>query len=147
MKKLTFLAMACSMFISVGAQTLKVNIGDVTYAFPAQQTGDMLFESDNLLNICGKSFAISEISNMTVDQSSVTDNFIDVSYAGNSAKVVVPGNVAKYLTVKVDGGHVAVVADPNLSEKVTYHLTGNTSNGSFYMSGDTGITLMLDGVT
>ena len=101
MKKLTFLAMACSMFISVGAQTLKVNIGDVTYAFPAQQTGDMLFESDNLLNICGKSFAISEISNMTVDQSSVTDNFIDVVYADNSAKVVVPGNVAKYLTVKV----------------------------------------------
>ena len=33
MKKLTFLAMACSMFISVEAQTLKVNIGDVTYAF------------------------------------------------------------------------------------------------------------------
>ena len=147
MRNICFLSILCCILLSTQAQTLNVNMNDVTYAFPASQTNEMVFDDGVILTICGKTFPLSEVTSMTIDNSIVTDNTVDIKYEGNSAKVIISGNVAKNVSANVNGGHVTVIADDNLSEKISYHLSGNSQDGSFYMKGNYGITLKLDGVS
>ena len=146
MRKIAILAISCLLGMTAQSQTLNVNVGNVTYAFPSSQTGDMVYENGNTLTICGKAFPISEITNMIVDQTEVNDNTVLVSYDNSMAKVVVAGNIAKYISADVKGGHVALVASPSLQQSVTYTLTGTSSNGSFYMSGEYACCVVLNGV-
>ena len=44
------------------AQTLKVNVGNITYLFPASQTGEMTYDNGTSLTIMNKTFALSDIS-------------------------------------------------------------------------------------
>ena len=46
------------------AQTLNVQVGKVTYQFPAAQTGEMPYSNGTSLTVMGKVFALSEIDNM-----------------------------------------------------------------------------------
>ena len=147
MRKIAILAISCLLGMTAQSQTLNVNVGNVTYAFPSSQTGDMVYENGNTLTICGKAFPISEITNMIVDQTEVNDNTVLVSYDNSMAKVVVAGNIAKYISADVKGGHVALVASPSLQQSVTYTLTGTSSNGSFYMSGEYACRVVLNGVS
>ena len=65
------------------------------------------------------------------------DNFnVNVVYDGNNATVTVAKNIKNSMTVKVNGAHVNIVADPALQDSIIYNLSGSTSNGSFYMDGD-----------
>ena len=45
--------------IAAGAQTLNVQVGNVTYQFPATQTGEMTYSDGTTLTIMGKEFTIS----------------------------------------------------------------------------------------
>ena len=135
------------MSLTAHAQTLNVNMGDVTYMFPSSQTGDMLYDNGSQLTICGKAFAVSEITSMTIDESTVTDNTVSVTYSGQGAKVCISGNLAQYITPKVVGAHVALVSSPTLQQQVVYTLSGSTSDGSFYMSGEYACKVVLNGVT
>ena len=54
--------------IAAGAQTLNVQVGNVTYQFPATQTGDMTFTDGTQLTVMGRTFAIAEIDSITVDE-------------------------------------------------------------------------------
>ncbi len=108
MKKVGMMITALLLTIVAGAQTLNVQVGDVTYQFPAAQTGDMTYSNGTTLTIMGKEFAISDITGMVVDKSEVTDNQVTVSYNGTTAKVTVAGNVAQYLTPVVSGAHVSI---------------------------------------
>ena len=126
---------ALLLTIVAGAQTLNVQVGDVTYQFPASQTGDMTYSNGTTLTIMGKEFAISDITGMVVDKSEVTDNQVTVSYNGTTAKVTVAGNVAQYLTPVVSGAHVSIAQSDDLAEEVTYTLSGESTDGEFYMSG------------
>ncbi len=147
MKKISFLAMMCWVALASQAQTLNVNVGNVTYAFPASQTGEMAYENGTTLTICDKAFSISDIDNMAVDDNSVTDNTINVTYSGSSASVVIAGNIAKYMTANVNGGHVTLVASSELQQSVTYTLSGSSTNGSFYMDGEYECQLILNGLS
>ena len=108
MKKVGMMIIALLLTIVAGAQTLNVQVGDVTYQFPAAQTRDMTYSNGTTLTIMGKEFAISDITGMVVDKSEVTDNQVTVSYNGTTAKVTVAGNVAQYLTPVVSGAHVSI---------------------------------------
>ena len=138
---------ALLLTIVVGAQTLNVQVGDVTYQFPASQTGDMTYSNGTTLTIMGKEFAISDITGMVVDKSEVTDNQVTVSYNGTTAKVTVAGNVAQYLTPVVSGAHVSIAQSDDLAEEVTYTLSGESTDGEFYMSGSYKATVELNGLT
>ncbi|MBQ7422088.1 MAG: carbohydrate-binding domain-containing protein [Prevotella sp.] len=142
---MTWLAVAGCLLAS--AQTLNVNVGEVTYAVPAAQAGDMVYSDGSSLTILGKTFAISDISSIYVDDTEVTDNTVNVAYDGETAKVLVAGNVMKNLTVKANGGHVSVVQDADVSKEITYTLSGSTTNGSFFMDGKLKMTLVLNGVS
>ena len=73
MRKIYALLAALMLTITAAAQTLNVKVGSVTYLFPASQTGDMTYSDGTTLTIMGKEFTLSEISSMTVDNTTVTE--------------------------------------------------------------------------
>ena len=147
MKKVCLMITALLLTIVAGAQTLNVQVGDVTYQFPAAQTGDMTYANGSTLTIMGKEFTISDITSMVVDKSKVVDNQVTVTYNGTSAKVTVAGNVAQYLTPVVSGAHVSIAQSDDLAEEVTYTLSGESGDGEFYISGSYKATVELNGLT
>ena len=147
MKKVGMMTIALLLTIVAGAQTLNVQVGDVTYQFPASQTRDMTYSNGTTLTIMGKVFTIGDITGMVVDKSEVTDNQVTVSYNGTTAKVTVAGNVAQYLTPVVSGAHVSIAQSDDLAEEVTYTLSGESTDGEFYMSGSYKATVELNGLT
>ena len=147
MKKYFLVALVSAIALTANSQTLRINMGDVTYAIPAAQAGEMLYDNATTLTVGKKAYPISAITNITIDDSSVSDNTIKVNYNGSSAKVEISGNIAPYITAEVNGAHVRVAASASLENEVTYTLSGNSSNGSFYMEGSTAMGLVLNSLT
>ena len=129
------------------AQTMNIQVGQVTYQFPAAQTGQMNYTDGTTLTVVDKVFTLAEVSSMYVNDAVVVDNTVSVVYNETSATVTVAGNVAKYLTVTVSGAHVNIAQSEELAEEITYTLSGNSTDGEFYMSGSYKATLELNGLT
>ena len=147
MKKALALLTALVLTIAAMGQTLNLKMGGVTYLFPASQTDVMTYEDGTTLTIMGKTFTVSDIDVMTVDDTNVTDNTVSVVYNGNSAAVTVAGNVAKYVTPTISGAHVSITQSDELAEEITYTLSGSSTDGEFYMSGSYKATVELNGLT
>ena len=109
MKKIYTLLTALVLTIAISAQTLNVQVGNVTYQFPSSQTGEMTYQDGSTLTVQNRTFNISDITSMSIDQTSVTDNLVDIVYNGSSATVTVAGNVAPYVTATINGAHVTIV--------------------------------------
>ena len=147
MKKIFTLAAAAFISMYATAQTLNIVTGDVTYAIPASQAGDMVYASGSTLTILSKAYTLTDIDSMYVDNTTVTDNAIDVVYSGTSAKVKVAGNAARYLTIAVSGADVSIEQSSDLATELTYTLSGTSDDGSFYMDGSYKATVALNGLT
>ena len=148
--RILFLALIVNYQLSIvncDAQTLNVKVGNVTYQFPATQTGEMTYTNGETVAIMGKTFTLADIDAMTVDNSEVADGTIGVSYDGTSASVTVAGNVAQYVTPTISGAHVSIAQSDDLAEEITYTLSGTTTDGEFYMSGSYKATIELNGLT
>lgn len=149
MKKIFALISALVLTIAATGQTLNVKVGNVIYQYPASQTGEMTYADGSKLTIMGKTFLLSDIDAMTVDNAEVTDNRVTVEYESSSAKVYVAGNVAKYVSPTINGAHVTI-AQSNTSavddDEITYQLSGTSSNGSVSLSGSYKCTVSLAGV-
>ncbi len=127
------------------AQTLNVNTGQVTYAYPADELGDVTV-AETELTIAGKTYAVADISSMAVDTVEVADNTVSVVYNDDAASVVIAGNIADVVTAAVNGAHVTLLQG-NATEEITYTLSGSSSDGSLYMDGSYKATFVLNGVT
>lgn len=145
MKK-KYLLLTAGLMVAAGlsAQTLNVNIGEVTYAHQAAQTGDMVYTDGTTLTIQGKVYNLGEIDNITINQTEVPDNTVSVEYNGSSAHVVVAGNLASRLDVQSTGADVSVVAGLDVTEEIVYTLSGSSTDGSFYMDGEAKASLVLN---
>ena len=151
MRKVFALLTALVLTIAATGQTLNVKVGSVSYLFPAASAGDMTYsENGTLLTIMGKTFTVGDIDAMTVDETAVTDNSVDISYNGTAATVSVAGNVAQYVTPTVSGGHVSI-AQSNTADvdgdEITYTLSGTTADGEFALAGSYKCTVALAGLT
>lgn len=149
MRKL-LLFIAIVMTIVAQAQTLNVVVGGVTYKIPASQAGDMTYTNGSTLTILNKTFTLSEITQMYVDESEVTDNSVSVTYSGTSAAVTVAGNIMQYVTVTTSGAHVSLAQSSGVNDavgEITYTLSGSTTDGEFYLSGSYKSTVELNGVS
>ncbi|MBR1877985.1 MAG: carbohydrate-binding domain-containing protein [Paludibacteraceae bacterium] len=136
--------------ISLFAQTLNVQVGNVTYQFPASQAGVMSYNDGTTLTAMGKAFALSEVDKMWVDETVVTDNMVSIVYSSSSAQVTVAGNVAQYVTPTLSGAHVSIAQTNTAAvnnDEITYQLSGTTANGSFALSGSYKATVALAGLT
>ncbi len=133
------------------AQTLNVVVGNVTYAIPSSQAGDMNYANGSTLTVMGKNINVSDITRMYVDNSEVEENTVSVSYNGTSATVTVAGNVAQYVTPTVSGAHVSITQDDAVSDQtcgeIIYALTGTAENGEFAMNGSYKASIELRGVS
>lgn len=147
MKRLIILISAVLVAIVTKSQTLNVEVGNVTYQISAAQAGDMVYSNGTSVEILGKTFALSEVKSMYVDQTVVTDNTVSINYNGTNAAVTVAGNIAKYLSITTRNAHVSIVQDDNVTDEITYTLSGTSSDGSFYMDGDLKASFVLNGLT
>ncbi len=139
----------CTLFVPlyIDAQTLNVQVGNVTYLFPASQAGVMPFSDGTTLTAMGKSFTLSEVDKMWVDETAVTDSTVTIAYNASSAAVTVAGNIAKYVTVSLNGAHVSIAQSSDLATEITYALSGTSANGSLTLAGSYKCTVSLAGVT
>ena len=148
-KKIYALVAVLLLTVAATAQTLNVHVGNITYQFPASRCGEMTYTGGTTLTILNKAFTLSDISSITVDDTEVTDNLVQVAYSGTSATVTVAGNVAQYVEPTVSGAYVSI-AQSNTeaidNDEITYQLSGTTTNGQFALSGSYKCTVMLAGV-
>lgn len=148
-----FLMTICVLMLTLtaGAQTLNVNTGNVTYQFPAEQTGDMTFSDGTTLTVMGKEFTLDDIDCITLDDTEVTGNVVTIVYnTSDGAKVTVPGNVARYVAASVSGNHVTVSqlnTEAASGDEITYQLSGTAVDGSLTLDGSYKCTVALAGVT
>jgi len=147
-----FIFFILTIFVTTTAigQTLNVKSGSVTYVFPAAQMGDVTFENENHITIMGKTFAVDDIDEMTFDDTSVKDNAVNVNFNGETASVMVAGNVAQYVSATVQGAHVTIDQTNTAAisgDEITYILTGSSDNGSLTLDGSYKCTLQLAGVS
>ncbi len=151
MKKIFATLTALVLTIAAMAQTLNVTVGNVTYQFPASQTGDMTYTDGTTLTIMDKAFTLSDISSMSVDETTVTDNLVSIVYStSGDANVQIAGNVAQYVTATISGNHVTIDqsnTDAVNEDEITYQLSGTSSDGSLTMNGSYKCTVSLAGVT
>ena len=136
--------------IGIEAQTLNVQQGSVTYAFTANADDMTYTDNGQTLTIQGKAFSTQDISKITIDESIVKNNAVNISYSGTTANVVIAGNVANYVTATVTGAHVAInqtnTADVD-GDEITYTLSGSTTDGGLELDGSYKCTIQLSGVT
>ncbi|MBR6064979.1 MAG: carbohydrate-binding domain-containing protein [Paludibacteraceae bacterium] len=135
MKKILLAVSIQLSAISLFAQTLNVQVGNVRYLFPAAQTAQMPYENGSTLTVMGKVFNLSEIDSMYVDETAVTDNTVQVAYSAESADITVAGNIARLLTITQTGAHVSIIQSADVAEEITYTLSGTSSDGGFYNEG------------
>ncbi len=132
------------------AQTLHVEESSVSYDFPAAATGEMVFGAGNTLTVGGRTFALTDAVRMWVDSESVEDNVVTVTYLPAGAHVSIAGNIAQYVDATVSGGDVVITQSSEVSAstcgEITYRLSGNSQNGSFYLSGAFKSTVELCGL-
>ncbi len=152
MKKIFTLLTTLMLTIAAGAQTLNVTTSDGTiWQFPSASTGEMTFSDGTSLTIMSKAFTISDISSMSVDESTVTNNLVTVAYStSGSATVTVAGNIAQYITPNISGNHVTIVTTNTEAvddDEITVQLSGETSDGSLTLTGSYKTTISLAGVT
>ena len=149
MKHILPIALLALAPLAAGAQTLNLHVGNITYLFPASQTGDMAFSEGTSLTIMGRTFALTDIDDITIDDTEVTDNLISVAYNGSSATVIVPGNAARYVSPTVSGAHVEIATSNTgavSGDELTVQLQGSSSDGSLTLSGSYKTTLSLAGL-
>ena len=150
MKRTLLYMIALVLTIAASGQTLNVKVGNVTYQFPASETGDMTYNDGTTLTIMGKTFTLTDIDAMTVDNAEVKANQVAVSYDGTSAIVTVAGNVAQYVSPTINGAHVTIAQSNTAAvddDEITYTLSGSTADGEFALSGSYKCTVSLAGLT
>jgi len=149
MKKTCFLIAALVLTIATQAQTLNVVTGNVIWQFPAAQVGEMNYSDGSSLTILGKTFSISDIEQIYIDDTEVEDNTVGVTYSSSSASIVVAGNVAQYINATLSGAHVTLEQSDALDDtvgEITYTLSGSSSDGEFYLSGSYKATVVFEGL-
>lgn len=132
-----FIAAALCAAGTTQVQTLSVHTGEVTTVFAAASVGDMTYsDSGTALTIQGHRFAIADIDSITASPTaSVEAKTVGVNYAGTTAHVTLSGDLANLLTVTATGSNVSIMASDALADEVSYVLSGESADGSFYMDG------------
>ena len=147
MKRFVLFLMSVVATVAAMAQTLNVEVGSVTYQFPAAEAGKMLYTDGSSLMILNKVFSLAEVTRMYVDASEVEASTVNVEYSGTQAAVKVAGDIAQYVEAEVSGAHVSVMQSDEVVDEITYSLLGASSDGEFYMTGSYKTTIELRGLS
>mgnify|MGYP002852225850 CR=1 FL=1 len=127
-------------------QTLNISLGNVTYRFRTEDLDTMTFENGATLTVQNRTFTLSDVTSMYVDNTDYYDNEVDVIYADTNASIFIAGNIAQYVSATESAAH-AVLTQGDVTDEVTYNLSGQSDDGSFYMTGNYKATIDLRGLT
>ena len=147
MKRIISLFAILTLTLTAMSQTLNVQMGEVTYQYPALQVGDMTYQDAQTLTILSKAYTLSQLDQIYIDNANVTDNTVKVTYDGETAAILVAGNVAQYPTVEANGAHVSITQADDLEQEITYVLSGSSTDGEFYLAGNYKASVSLEGLT
>ena len=151
MRKIFFSALFLVALPIVHATSLKVYLGNLSYSFPADDTGVMNYKNGTTIQIAGNDIAISEIKEISVSEEDLDNNSVVIKYAGEEASVEIAGNLYGYVSAEINGAHVILTQSSEVSElttgEITYSLSGDSDNGSFTFNGAYKSTIELRGIT
>ena len=144
-----FSTLALVAVLAVADQAMWVCVGKVKAAFTTAQLSEMPLTDASTLSVLGNDYSITEIDSIVVNDNSLADNTVLVTYKGNEAEVQIAGNIARYITATVAGAHVSIIQGDVSDEtgEVTYTLSGSSTDGEFYMEGSYKATVELNGLT
>ncbi len=133
--------------VSTFAESFNVVCGNVVYSYDVSKAGDMPYTNGNILSILGKDYNLGEVTSMYVDEKMPEPGTVYVEYASDKATVTVDGMLAAFVNVTVSGAHVSVTQSADVSEatcgEITYSLSGQSSDGSFLITGSYKCTVAL----
>lgn len=151
LKSIIVCVIASMIGTAASAQSLNVSCGATTYSFNSAQTGEMEYAAGTSVTIQGKIFALSDISIMKVVDETMADNTVEIKYDGDNSTVTVAGNIAQYIDATVADGHVSIIQSTEVGDntcgEISYALSGESSNGSFTLTGSYKASVELCGVT
>ncbi len=150
MKKLATFIYTLAIAASAVAQTLNVAVDNILYQFPASQTGAMPYTDGTTLTIMGKEFSVTDIDNMYIDDTAVTDNSVDVVFSQSDVAITVAGNIARYVSFTNSGAHLSIIQSADVDDavgEIAYSLSGSSSDGELYMEGAYKCEVDLNGLT
>lgn len=130
-----------------------VNVGDVAVLYSAILSGqtDAAYDlnSDGSVNT-GDVAALYKIILGGQEEENPDDELPDwtvyVTWDGESAEVHAAKNVRDSLTTTITDANVSIIQSDNVANEITYVLSGESSNGSFYQDGSFKITVQLNGL-
>lgn len=141
MKKLVYIS-ALLFPMLAGAETLNIQQGSVTYMIASDSAGEMLFNDGKTLTANGVVYNLTAGNRIFVDDA-VIPSEIKVTYSDATAKVIMPGELAKVAAVEVDGANVQIVATESLSVSVS----GTSTDGQFALKASEPVTVRLENLS
>ncbi|MEE1113435.1 MAG: carbohydrate-binding domain-containing protein [Bacteroidales bacterium] len=91
-------------------------------------------------------FILSFVLTMNLMAQNLSNNTVSVTFNDTTASVVVADNISQYITTTINGAHVSIAQSSDVSEEITYRLSGTSNDGEFYMSGSYKATIELNGL-
>ena len=131
----------------IDLQTMYTQLSNVSKTMAGAQQAQLteaMQQQGNIQRSMENAAKVQQTSNEKSDTNSVNQNG---SNGSGEAQVVVANNVAQYVTVVIDGGHVSIVQDSELPFEITYNLSGSCNDGEFAMAGSFKATVALRGLT
>ena len=92
------------------------------------------------------SFVVILLLGANLAAQTASNNTVNVVFNGSTATVSVADNITQFITSEVSGAHVSITQSSEVSEEITYNLSGSASDGGFYMSGSYKATIVLNGL-
>lgn len=142
--------LVCAHVNMVCAQSLNVHQGNVTYSYPYDETTTMTYGT-NLLTINGEDYNLTELTSITGSAEKIESGHVYINYEGNSAQVVISGELRGRVSASVSGANVVMTdiatAEEGEAPEVTYHLSGTSTDGSFLQDGSYKCTVVLENVS
>ena len=145
--KIIVLVVLCIAMTALADQAFRVTVGNVITAFTTSELSKMPVTDGATLTVGDATYNIADIDKINVEDNSVADNTVSVTYNGDEATVVIAGNIAGKVTATVDGAHVKLIQGTDVTEEITYTLEGESEDGEFYMEGSYKATVELNGLT
>ncbi|MDE5773957.1 MAG: carbohydrate-binding domain-containing protein [Muribaculaceae bacterium] len=149
MKYFISLYLMAAMPVMVAGQSINFSNGQTTINYSAEEVGEIIFNNSSV-TIGQTVMDLNEWSRISVDETVVEANTVQIEYNGAKANVLIPGNLHPFVEVAVDGAHVQITQSAEVSDttcgEISYSLSGTSNDGSLTLTGSYKCTIELRGL-
>lgn len=147
MRKIFILVIASLCALKMSAQTMYIWSHGLAVAATASEAGVMQYINGGKSLLLGSdTLSVAEIDSITIGRA-VDASTVSVSYGGSLPCIVIPYALAHTLSVSTDGNNVDIASADSTGSGLKYVLSGESSNGSFALTGDYKCDVILKGLS